>query len=56
MRGLAPKLLAVATALAALLAVAAPALGAPHFDGSFKVSATGANNLEIVNGPDGNTG
>lgn len=54
MRGLAPKLLAVAATLVAFLALAAPALGAPHFDGSFKVSATGANNLKLVEGPDGN--
>lgn len=40
MRGLAPKPLAI--------------LAAPHFDGSSKVSATGANNLKMVDGPDGN--
>lgn len=54
MRGLAPKLLALAAALAALLVSAGSALAAPHFDGSFKVSATGANNLKMVEGPDGN--
>jgi streptogramin lyase len=53
MRGLAPKLVVVA-AIAALAASAAPALAAPHVDGVFKVSATGANNLKMVEGPDGN--
>ena len=54
MRGLAPRLLFAAVVLAASLALPAPALGAPHFDGSFKVSATGANNLKMALGPDGN--
>lgn len=55
MRGLAPKLLAAAAVmLTALLVAAPPSLAAPHFDGSFKVSATGANNLKMANGPDGN--
>ncbi len=54
MRRLAPKPLAAAAIVAVLALTASPAIAAPHFDGSFKVSATGANNLKIVNGPDGN--
>ena len=48
------KLSVLAAACAAFLALAAPALAAPHFDGSFKVGGTGANNLKMALGSDGN--
>jgi hypothetical protein len=52
MRGLAPKLPAVACALLACLVFAAPALAVPHVEGSFETSATGASNLKMVLAPD----
>jgi virginiamycin B lyase len=43
-----------ASACALLLVASSPAVAAPHFDGSFKVSAPDANNLKLTAGPDGN--
>lgn len=54
MRGLAPKLLAVTATLVASLAIAAPALGAPAVNGSFKLETEIGTNNKIVAGPDGN--
>ena len=54
MRALAQKLPVLAAVCAAFLVLAAPALAAPHFDGSFKVGGTGANNLKMALGSDGN--
>jgi hypothetical protein len=54
MRSRVPKLLALAVVCAAALAFAAPALAVPHVEGTFDVSATGANNLKLAEGSDGN--
>ena len=54
MRGLAPRLLFAAVVLAASLALAAPALGAPAVDGIFPLKGTIETNNKIAAGPDGN--
>src|SRR4051812_5410199 len=54
MRGLAPRLIAVAAALAASLALAAPAMAAPAVNGIFPLKGTVETNNKIVPGPDGN--
>ena len=55
MRGLASRLVVAGAALAASLALAAPALGAPAISGHFALteSEIGTNN-KIIEGPDGN--
>jgi virginiamycin B lyase len=53
MRSLAPKLLAAAIALVAMLAWAPAAGAVPTYTGNVKVSSLGSNN-KIVAGPDGN--
>lgn len=54
MRGPVPKLLAAVAALAASLALAAPALGAPAVNGIFPLKGEVEGNNKIVAGPDGN--
>jgi virginiamycin B lyase len=54
MRSLVPKLLIVAIVAVASLACVPAASAAPTYGGSFKVSATEANNAKIISGPDGN--
>lgn len=54
MRGLAPRSLAAFAALAASLALAAPALGAPAVNGIFELKTELSSNNKIVAAPDGN--
>lgn len=54
MRGLAPKLCAVAAALAASLALAASAVASPAVSGIFELKTELSSNNKIVAGPDGN--